>query len=328
MKLNFEFEPQITEEYLLHYLTEETIFCYYMGISKIVKGKLFNSIVRDDKKPTCGFFRKARLYLKDFATGDCYDCFGLVSRLYKCSYYSALRQIAIDFNLLNSASKDKIQIVPKFKDKGRSKIQIEMQDFSNEQLDWWKQFGITKAILDKYRVFSCKSVFINDNLSAQCTKKCNIYGYYMGKEKNIELWRIYFPDRSSYRFFSNTPASLVQGYDQLPEKGKALVITKSMKDCMTLSSLGIAACAPNSETLFLTESTLSELKSRFKKIVVFYDNDLTGIEFMNKIKRNHPELIYTWIPRKFGAKDISDYYKAFGREKTKNLIKSFIKHVL
>ena len=59
-------------------------------------------------------------------------------------------------------------------------------------------------------------------------------------------------------------------------------------------------------------------------IIVFFDNDQTGISFMNSIKRKHPELIYTWIPRKYRAKDISDFYKKYQREETIKLIKNFI----
>jgi hypothetical protein len=69
---------------------------------------------------------------------------------------------------------------------------------------------------------------------------------------------------------------------------------------------------------------LNNLKERFKYIVVLFDNDLTGISFMNRVKRKYPELIYTWIPRHYEAKDISDFYKTYGRKQTIKLIKNFI----
>ena len=93
---------------------------------------------------------------------------------------------------------------------------------------------------------------------------------------------------------------------------------------MCLYSLGLSAIAPNSETQFISDVVLEDLKKRFKYIVVIFDNDQTGISFMNKQKRLHPELIYTWIPRDSGAKDISDFYKLYGRKKTLDLIKQFI----
>jgi hypothetical protein len=45
---------------------------------------------------------------------------------------------------------------------------------------------------------------------------------------------------------------------------------------------------------------------------------------MRKIKKEHPEFIYTWIPRKLNAKDISDFYKLYGKNKTIKLIKQFL----
>ena len=60
---------------------------------------------------------------------------------------------------------------------------------------------------------------------------------------------------------------------------------------------------------------------RFKKIVLFYDNDLPGIHNMNKFRKQF-DVHCVWIPRKYGAKDISDFYKMYGREKTIELIKS------
>jgi hypothetical protein len=41
---------------------------------------------------------------------------------------------------------------------------------------------------------------------------------------------------------------------------------------------------------------------------------------MNKFRKQFPDVYVLWIPRYFGAKDISDYYKKYGREKTLNLI--------
>ena len=140
----------------------------------------------------------------------------------------------------------------------------------------------------------------------------------------MELWRCYFPKRTLFRFITNWPSKKIQGYDQLPKKGKLLVITKSMKDVMCLYSCGIIACAPNSENLFIPDTMLEELKSRFESIVVFYDNDRPGLYNMAKIRHAHPELVYVSIPKEFGSKDISDFYKDHGRSETLSLIKKFV----
>ena len=89
---------------------------------------------------------------------------------------------------------------------------------------------------------------------------------------------------------------------------------------MTLYGLGITAIAPNSENLFITEAQYTKLKTKFKHIVLFYDNDAPGIQCMRKIKKAHPELAVMYIPRKYEAKDISDLRKKYGKEKTLKLI--------
>lgn len=83
---------------------------------------------------------------------------------------------------------------------------------------------------------------------------------------------------------------------------------------MCLKGLGVTACAPNSETQWLSENMLNDLKERFTYIVTFYDNDRPGMFNMAKIRRNHPELLYFFIPHKFKVKDISDFIKIWSAE--------------
>lgn len=95
---------------------------------------------------------------------------------------------------------------------------------------------------------------------------------------------------------------------------------------MTLYSLGITAIAPNSENLFITEAQYAKLKTKFKYIVLFYDNDLPGIQCMRRIKKAHPELAVMYIPRCYEAKDISDFRKKYGEKKTLELIEQAKEH--
>lgn len=329
--LNFEIAPKITKDLLLSKFSEETIFCRYLGIGSISK-KLIRNITRNDKNPTCGFYRNnsGTLILHDFATGEYFNCFSLVMKLFHCNFHEALNIIASDFGIIRTNNKPipTIKHIPKFNDKNKiTYIQIEMGKFTEQDLKWWSSFGITEKTLNKFRVFSCKSVFLNGNLISQKAQHNPIYGYYFGKKDGIEQWRIYFPQRKEMRFMGNVPTKTIQGYKQLPKQGKLLVITKSMKDVMLLYELGIPAIAPNSETQFVSDKILEELYSRFKYIVLLYDNDLTGITFTNKIRKAHPKLIPFIIPRKSKCKDLSDFYKTYGKLKTKLLIKTGINYI-
>lgn len=327
--MDFSFQPKITKELILSRFSEEQLMEYYLHIP--VKKGLFRSPLRRDKQPTCSFYRNksGTLIFKDFATGQHLNVFDVVQSIFKCDYFESLRIIANDFGIVrdNALHKNpgKINLNPiKIKDKEISKIQIEVQEFTDGELKWWGKYGISKDILKRFNVYSCKHVFLNDQLFAESQQHCPIFGYYGKKYQGLELWRCYFPKRTSFRFITNWPSKKIQGYDQLPKKGKLLVITKSMKDSMCLYSCGITACAPNSENLFIPDKVLEDLKNRFENIVVLYDNDRPGLYNMAKIRKEHPELTYVFIPKRYGSKDISDFYKDHGRKETLNLIKTFI----
>lgn len=327
--MDFSFQPKITKELILSRFSEEQLMEYYLHIP--VKKGLFRSPLRRDKQPTCSFYRNksGTLIFKDFATGQHLNIFDVVQSIFRCDYFESLRIIANDFGIVrdNALHKNpgKINLNPiKIKDKEISKIQIEVQEFTDSELKWWGKYGISKDILKRFNVYSCKHVFLNDQLFAESQQHCPIFGYYGKKYQGLELWRCYFPKRTSFRFITNWPSKKIQGYDQLPKKGKLLVITKSMKDSMCLYSCGITACAPNSENLFIPDKVLEDLKNRFENIVVLYDNDRPGLYNMAKIRKEHPELTYVFIPRRYGSKDISDFYKDHGRKETLNLIKTFI----
>jgi hypothetical protein len=330
MKFSLIRKPNLNKDLILSHISEEQIFGFYLG-TEFKSKKLFRSLLRKDNHPTCALYRNnnGTLIYKDFATGQSLNCFGYVCELFKCTYVEALRIIANDFNIYKDDTlvKNKGKIISKdikIEEKEFSKVQVEIQDFTDFELKWWSKYGIDLETLKKFNVYSCKSVFLNDELIARSKQNCPIFGYYGKKLNGLELWRCYFPFRKTYRFLGNWPTQKIQGVDNIPKSGNLLVITKSMKDVMLLSTFNIPALAPNSETQFLSESALNILKKRFKHIVVFFDNDLTGISFMRKIKKEHPEFIYTWIPRKLNAKDISDFYKLYGKNKTIKLIKQFL----
>lgn len=321
--MDFSFEPKVTREFLLSQNNEETYMSYYLGIP-VTKG-LFCSPLRQDKHTTCSFFRgkSGRLYFKDFATGECLAFENVVMKKFACSYHESLKIIAKDFGLIKGKHPESKLIIKqeKFSSDKQTFIQIEQKEFSKEELTWWAQYGITKPILNKYRVFSCKTVFLNGSIFSQSTLKCPSYGYYFGKKEHIEQWKIYYPTKTDYRFIGNISTKTIQGYRQLPKSGKLLVITKSQKDCMCLYSMGIPACAPQSETQFISNTILEDLKQRFNKIVLLFDLDETGIKFSKKIKKEYPFIKVTLLPRTKRCKDISDYYKKYGREETLNMIK-------
>ena len=310
------FKPKVTQDFILSKINQESIMQHYTGLDVNSK-KLTLSPFRNDHKVTCAFYKSKSgvLYLHDFATNEHINCFTVVSKLYNCSYYKALEIIAQDFGLIKGSHKvSTFKIVPDIKESESARIQVQIKDYSDKELEWWSQFGINKKLLKKYHIYSIQNVFLNGNLKFISTEKCPIYGYYFGKDKNgEEKWKIYFPLKTEYRFLNNLSKKILQGYHQLPKTGDLLVITKSMKDVVALYGFGIAAVSPNSETLFVDEKKLEEFKKRFKHILVLYDNDKPGKHNMWLIRKEHPELNYYFLPW-YLAKDFTDSIKLVGVE--------------
>lgn len=123
--------------------------------------------MRADNNPTCSFYRNKSgdIVLKDFSGAFYGNFISVVMYKYGLTYYKALRMIANDFGYIKHP---KLKKNPKpvtistneLKECKEANIQVEIQEFSKEELEWWMQFGITEKILKKFRVFSCKTVFL------------------------------------------------------------------------------------------------------------------------------------------------------------------------
>ena len=315
----------LTKEYILSKVSEEEIFEHY-GI-KVQKG-LFCSKIRNDKHPTVSFYRNksGRLIMHDFGDSSFIDCFAYVQILFNTSYYMALQIIANDFKLINRpdipVNKAKIKYSgTKIEKSETSRIQVEIREWDDVDLNWWGRYGITKETLDKFKVYPCKTVWLNGNIFFVYSGNERCYGYFGGTKEGVEYWRIYFPSRRNFKFVGNWKATQIQGAHLLPKQGgEDLVITKSLKDVMVLYEYGITAIAPCSENVFVTDSQYEKLKAKFNRIYINYDNDETGIKAMCKIKKQFRDLKVVFLPRHGGDKDISDFRKAHGDKRTRELI--------
>lgn len=320
-------KPTITKDFILSKVNQESIMQHYTG-QDVNSKKLFTSVLRTDNHITVGYYksRSGILYMHDFATNEHLDCWNVVMKLFNCSYYQALDIIAKDFGLIEGNHQiSTFKVIPEIKETESAKIQVQIKDYTQEELDWWLQFGINKKLLKKYHVYSIQHVFLNGELKFTSSPKCPIYGYYFGKDKNGEdKFKIYFPFKQDYRFIGNLTQKILQGYKQLRDSSDLLIINKSMKDTMACRALGFDSISPNSETTFPNEKQIEEFKKRFKHILVIFDNDKPGLHNLWLIRKKYPELNYFWIPKELGAKDLTDLIKLVGLDKVKELVNQFM----
>ena len=297
---------------------------YYLKVP--ITKKLFKSPLRSDRIETCSFHKKnGILKFHDFAMGLDLDFIGVVMEKFRIDYYSAINMIANDFNIISVPNMEKNIIEEVYNGEileksNPCKINVEIKDFSASELHYWESFGISIQTLQKFHVYSLKTVFLKDYPSYFSSESSPIFGYYFGVKDGLEQWKIYFPKKLKYRFLLNTSA--IQGLHMLPKTGDLLIITKALKDAMCLYELGYNAIAPQSENTYIKEKEFENLRKRFKKIYLLYDSDLPGISSMQRFRKKYQVEKCIWIPRRF-SKDISDLYRKYGSEKTLNLINNW-----
>lgn len=120
---------------------------------------------------------------------------------------------------------------------------------------------------------------------------------------------------------SNCTVNNIQGYEQLPDTGDLLIITKSLKDVMTLYSLGYTAVSANSENTIIPQQIMKDLNNRFNKILIFYDNDVSGKKGAHLMSETYGASTVE-IPMSYKSKDISDFIKDYGKEKTIKILQT------
>ena len=128
------------------------------------------------------------------------------------------------------------------------------------------------------------------------------------------------------RFMGNCGANDLFGYDNLPDTGDLLIITKSLKDVMVLHELGIPSIAVQAESMVFGDSIFKELSSRFRRIITLFDFDHAGIRLTNIFRKLYSTGHRFLTDGRFrsidyGAKDISDYIRRWGPQYTLSLIR-------
>ena len=318
---------ELTKELIESKISQETLISNYYGVP--IKKGLFCAKHRTDSHPTCCYYkRNGRIYIKDFGSDYHGDWIYVVKQKFNCNYYDALAIAANDFDIqkIPHLNKNKVKISNEsLSENKQSIIRVEIRDFQQYELDWWNKFGISLQTLKKFRVFSCKNIWINDHIIHLEINNQLVFGYYGGIKDGIEQWKLYWPNNKKYKWLSNRDSSQLQGARMLPKNGGDLIIIqKSLKDVMLLYEFGIPSVAPNSENIFLSDEKLMKLKSKFKRIIVWYDNDAPGKAYLEKIKKEHPELDYFYIPEDFKEKDFSDFYKKYGKDEATKFLNKYI----
>lgn len=309
---------------ILKYVTEEDIFkLVFKDIPD--EFEYITSPFREDNNPGCWFQRgtKGDLRFVDFGNRNVYrginmlniDCFNAVQVYFNLpNFYKTLEFI---FSSLILGNKDKIEsaIVRNdfvaFIPKPSFRLEINTREFQAKDGRFWSKFGISRQNLIDDKVFPVSSYRMFNTKSGDLTLRPREVCYAFTNFKNRHK-KLYFPyQKGKGRFITNCKEDDIGELESLPQTGDLLIISKSYKDCRVIRNMAYNSIWLQGEGMFPSNSLLISLCNRFKEVIVFFDNDKTGITLAARLV----ELINTFLPNKARSIVLPDF---IGNQKIKD----------
>lgn len=295
---------------------------------------LICSPLRDDKRPSLSLYysKSGNLCYKDFATSEGGSLYDFLSRLWHTSFNQTISKIASDTGVIGDISlgkglRRKKRLITK------STLQVKVREWRDYDLDFWKQFGISKDWLVFGDVYPITEMFFTrDGVTKIVPADKYSYAYVERKDGIVSI-KVYQPFSEKMKWISKHDSSVWDLWSKLPESGERLIITSSRKDALCLwANTGIPSLSLQGEGYIPKEHVVEQLKDRFKKIYVFYDNDFKAAE---KGEENHGRvfgknlsemfnLTQIEIPDFYRSKDPSDLYRDWGKEVFITVMQSLI----
>lgn len=328
---------------LVAYIGEENIF--KLVFEDVLFNKLYKSPFREDTRAGCWFSkisRNSKLYFVDFADPNKthYDCINAVQAKFNLDYHEALEFLKSKFKTVDISTLSQgeptnpVDVTSLIREENtrRALIQISIREWSNEDRLYWSAYGISKQNLIDDRVvpIDLYSVMGNDGLWKSYRPLSITYGY-LFPDNRI---KIYTPNPiNTAKWITNCTANDIGNIHNIDERGDTLIISKSYKDCRVLRNLNYKNTIWfQNEVTTPSVETLIELCVRYRKVVIFFDNDSTGIakatqlsNFLNGFFSD--KSVSITINSEYNTKDISDTYHKYGESIARRAVESLLANI-
>jgi len=306
----YEKDTQLTKETILTKISQEEIFEFIFERKLDFSQRYTNPLRPEDKEPGCKFeWYNGYLRLVDFATEQkSFNCFTMIMLKYKVTFQEALEIIHKNVKPTNT-----YEINNGFKKTKKEKfiISVKNKPYSKKGLLYWSKYLIYEKELIEDCVLEVEEVIYTSSTTQFITKVPeNSITFSINIKDKFKIYSPLALDR--YKWRTNFTENDIGGLDKLEETGEVLVITKSYKDYRVLKNnlKNQNIIWFQNEGMIPSKEICENLISRFKKIVLFFDNDKTGIDSMLKIQNLFNTIkdstYITHIPIEYGVKDPSD----------------------
>lgn len=323
---------------ILSKVTEADILSYYLGVTEVPC--IINSPLRQDRRPSFGLYSHdgKRIFYTDLSTRDRGGLFDLLGQMWGCSYKEVLIKINNDISKFcgstNIHSYTPCAVRSTTNHNKSTDLQCKVRDWKDYDIEYWASYGITLEWLKYAEVYPIShKIVIKDGQRYVFAADKYAYAYVEHKEGKVTL-KIYQPfNKAGYKWSSNIDRSVWSLWTKIPKFGDNLIISSSVKDCLNIiCNLGIPAICMQGEGYKPKSQIIEELKCRYKNIILFYDNDYNNPD--NPGRKDSIELSLEYnlkrveIPAKYEAKDPSDLFKKYGRDKYLEIMNEILKDVL
>lgn len=301
----------------IHDLDQKKLAYIYFGVTRF-PAKI-QSPLREDKSPGCSLYLKnEKVNFKDFATGEQYPLIDLLMKMFQLDLHSLHKKLLEDISS-NKVAKYS-QSVLKSRYRGPYTLRCTTRQWEQKDNDYWYSYGVDPIMLRGFNVDAVKEVIYEYDTMRKIYDAEELAYVFREYKDGKESIKIYQPYGGSFKWRNNHDSSVIQLFSHLPQKGRMLMICSSLKDALCMwCNAGIPSIAPQSETTMIKHKVIEELESRFDNIYVCYDSDNAGRKGEKKMCEGTTMKPFC-LPEFRGGKDVSDYYRTFGKSKFINMV--------
>lgn len=315
---------------LLGKTSEFDIMRFYLNID--VLPALINSPLRQDRNASVSIFSPdgVKVFYKDFGTGEHGSIFDLLGRMWNRTFSETITKIWDDIDRvkhnrinLNRTRRGVIH-------KSNSILEVRTRQWFDYDIEYWNSYGISREWLEFGDVYPISHILITrDNITKVIPAEKLAYVYVERKDGKVSL-KVYQPKSQRLKWLSKHDSSVWDLWSRLPDRGDTLFITSSRKDALCLwENTGIPSVSLQGEGYVPKEKVINQLKQRFGRVIIFFDNDYDKDENHGHVYASRLsgmfDLDMVEIPSEYKSKDPSDLFKNHGAKTFMRVINELVK---